>query len=210
MYKIKEIFRSIQGEGYNTGRESVFIRFSGCNFWNGRSEDRLRAKCNFCDTDFIGVDGKNGGNYNLNDLIEVVERVWKLSFSLKKKNVILTGGEPLLQVDKKLVDNLKKKKFTVALETNGSIKTRLDFDWICVSPKDPDNWNQKKGDELKVIFPQDKFNLKEIINLDFKYFFLQPKDNSLQKLNLNKTIDYCKLNRKWIPSFQFHKAFGIQ
>ena len=210
MYKVKEIFRSIQGEGFNTGKESVFIRFSGCNFWNGRVEDRFEAKCNFCDTDFVGVNGKNGGNYSLKELIEVVERVWDLSFSLKKKNVILTGGEPLLQVDKKLLDFLKKKNFTVAVETNGSIKTDLDFDWICVSPKDPDHWNQKKGHELKIIYPQDKFNLKEIVNLDFKYFFLQPKDDSLMKLNLNKTIDYCNLNRKWIPSFQFHKAIGIQ
>ncbi len=109
-----------------------------------------------------------------------------------------------------MLDFLKKNNFTVAVETNGSIKTDLDFDWICVSPKDPDHWNQKKGDELKIIYPQDKFNLKEIINLDFKYFFLQPKDDSLMKLNLNKTIDYCRLNKKWTPSFQFHKAIGIQ
>ena len=132
-------------------------------------------------------------------------------FFTKKKNVILTGGEPLLQVDKKLLDFLKKKNFTVAVETNGSIKTDLDFDWICVQPKRSKCTGiKKKGHELKIIYPQDKFNLKEIVNLDFKYFFLQPKDDSLMKLNLNKTIDYCNLNKKWIPSFQFHKAIGIQ
>ena len=125
MYKVKEIFRSIQGEGFNTGKESVFIRFSGCNFWNGRVEDRLEAKCNFCDTDFVGVNGKNGGNYNLKELIEVVERVWDLSFSLKKKNVILTGGEPLLQVDKKLVDFLKKRILQLLLKQMDQLKQTL-------------------------------------------------------------------------------------
>tara|TARA_B100000900_G_scaffold415079_1_gene443708 strand:- start:1981 stop:2613 length:633 start_codon:yes stop_codon:yes gene_type:complete len=210
MYQIKEIFKSIQGEGYNTGVESVFIRFTGCNFWNGKFEDRSKAICNFCDTDFIGTDGCNGGKYNLENLVQTVERVWNSSFSIGKKNIILTGGEPLLQVDDNLVKILKKKKYKVSIETNGSLETRIDFDWICVSPKDQKHWHQKTGDELKIIFPQTEFNLKELLKLDFKYFFLQPKDDKLRKLNLNKTIDYCKLNREWIPSLQLHKSFGIK
>ena len=210
MYNVKEIFRSIQGEGHKTGKESVFIRFTGCNLWNGKVENRLKAVCDFCDTDFIGIDGENGGKYNLYDLVEKVEKVWESSFTLKNKYVILTGGEPLLQVDHALVNLLKKKKYTVALETNGSIATDINFDWICVSPKDPNYWKQKKGDELKIIFPQYKFNLKELLKLDFKYFFLQPKYDKFNKLNLNKTIDYCKLNSQWMLSLQLHKSFGMK
>ena len=210
MYKVKEIFRSIQGEGYKTGKESVFIRFTGCNLWNGKVENRLKAVCDFCDTDFVGEDGENGGRYSLEDLVEKVEGVWKSSFTLKSKYVVLTGGEPLLQVDQALVNLLKKKKYTVALETNGSIPTDINFDWVCVSPKDPNYWEQKKGDELKIIFPQDKFNLKELLKLDFKYFFLQPKYDRFNKLNLEKTIDYCKLNTRWMLSLQLHKLFGMK
>ncbi len=210
MYNVKEIFRSIQGEGYKTGKESVFIRFAGCNLWNGKVQERLKAVCDFCDTDFVGVDGENGGKYSLYDLVEKVEKVWESAFTLKNKYVVLTGGEPLLQVDQALVNLLKKKKYTVALETNGSIATDINFDWICVSPKDPNYWKQKKGDELKIIFPQDKFNLKELLKLDFKYFFLQPKYDKFNKLNLNKTIDYCKLNTQWMLSLQLHKSFGVK
>ncbi len=210
MYKIKEIFRSIQGEGYNTGKQSVFVRFSGCNLWNGKLEDRYKAICNFCDTDFIGTNGINGGIYSAQDLVKTVERIWKSSFSLEEKFIILTGGEPLLQVDQKLVNLFKQKNFQVALETNGSIETNISFDWVCVSPKHPDNWLLKSGDELKVIYPQDRFNLKKLVRLDFKYFFLQPKYDKLLKVNFNKTIEYCKINRKWLPSIQLHKAIGIQ
>ena len=209
MYKIKEIFRSIQGEGYNIGKETVFVRFSGCNFWNGNINDRTNAICDFCDTDFKGVDGKNGGVYNLKELIEKIGTVWESTFTLQKKLVILTGGEPLLQVDENLVNSLKEKKFLVAVETNGSIESKIKFDWTCVSPKDPKRWFLRRGDELKIVYPQNKFNLHELISLDFKYFFLQPKYNNLKKLNVNKTIDYCKLNKPWFPSFQLHKTIGV-
>ena len=210
MYKIKEIFRSIQGEGFNTGRESVFVRFSGCNLWNGKVKDRHKAICNFCDTDFVGTNGKNGGVYNLKDLVNTIDRVWRSHFSLKQKFIVLTGGEPLLQVDKKLVKISQKNNFHVALETNGSIQTNIVFDWVCVSPKSPNHWNLKKGDELKVIYPQDKFDLKKLVRLDFKYFFLQPKYDRFLKINLNKTIAYCRLNKRWSPSFQVHKIIGVQ
>ncbi len=209
MYKVKEIFRSIQGEGYNTGRESVFLRFSGCNYWNGNPKDRKNSKCSFCDTDFIGVNGKNGGIYNLRELIKKVENVWESSFTVQKKFIILTGGEPLLQVDQDLVNMLKEKNFFVAIETNGSINSKINFDWTCVSPKDPKSWLLKKGDELKIIYPQNIFNLKELLYLDFKHFFLQPKYDSFSRLNFNKTIEYCKLHRQWFPSFQLHKTMGI-
>ncbi len=210
MYKIKEIFRSIQGEGYNTGKESVFIRFSGCNLWNGRKTDREKAICNFCDTDFVGINGKNGGIYKINDLIETVDRIWESSFTLQKKNVILTGGEPLLQVDEKLVKYLKRRKYKVAVETNGTISSKIDFDWVCVSPKNQNNWLMKEGDELKVIYPQNNFNLCNLLKLNFKHFFLQPKDDKFSQINLKKTIQYCMLNKKWLPSIQLHKVIGVE
>jgi len=210
MYKVKEIFRSIQGEGFNTGRESVFVRFTGCNLWNGIKHDRKDAICDFCDTDFVGTNGKNGGTFSAEQLVNEVDRVWKLSFSLKQKNVILTGGEPLLQVDQKLVEILKAKNFHISLETNGTIKPNLNFDWVCVSPKDPKNWVLKNGDELKIIYPQNKFILKDLLELDFRYFFLQPKEDKFNKLNLNKTMQYCALNKRWSLSLQFHKMIGVQ
>lgn len=210
MYKVKEIFRSIQGEGFNTGRESVFVRFTGCNLWNGIKYKREKAICNFCDTDFLGTNGKNGGTYNAEQLVNEIERVWKLSFSLKQKNVILTGGEPLLQVDKKLVAILKEKKFHISVETNGTIKSHLNFDWVCVSPKDPKNWALKNGDELKIIYPQNKFILKDLLTLNFRYFFLQPKEDKFVKVNLNKTLQYCALNKNWSLSLQLHKIIGVQ
>lgn len=210
MYKVKEIFRSIQGEGFNTGRESVFVRFTGCNLWNGLENQRKNAICDFCDTDFVGTNGTNGGTYNAEELVREIERVWKLSFTLKQKNVILTGGEPLLQVDHQLVEILKAKKFHISVETNGTIKSNLNFDWVCVSPKDPKNWVLKNGDELKVIYPQNKFILTDLLKLDFKYFFLQPKEDRFIKLNLNKTLQYCALHKDWLLSLQLHKIIGVQ
>ncbi|MEE2695380.1 MAG: 7-carboxy-7-deazaguanine synthase [Pseudomonadota bacterium] len=209
MYKIKEIFRSIQGEGFYSGKDAVFIRFSGCNFWNGLQKDKKKAICNFCDTDFRGVDGNYGGNYDIKNLMITVENIWKSSFSLEKKYVVLTGGEPLLQVDEELVRCLKNRGYTVAVETNGSIRTKINFDWICVSPKNNNNWELKKGDELKIVYPQNIFDLKKLLVLDFKYFFLQPKDDEFSKLNINKTLNYCKAHKPWFPSFQIHKVIGI-
>ena len=209
MYKIKEIFKSIQGEGFFSGRQAVFIRFSGCNLWNGHHNDRQVSLCQFCDTDFIGTNGKNGGRYTQLKLIEKIENVWKSSFSIGQKFVVLTGGEPLLQVDSNLLRGLKKKNFTVALETNGTIRTDLNFDWICVSPKENSVWRLKCGDELKIIYPQPKFDLKKISKLNFKYFFLQPMDNQIMRTNIYKTLEYCKSHKPWFPSFQLHKSLGV-
>ena len=209
MYKIKEIFKSIQGEGYNSGKTSVFVRFTGCNLWNGKNKDKKNAVCNFCDTDFIGTDGKNGGIYNIEKLVDTIEKVWNSTFSLQDKFVILTGGEPLLQVDDRLVKNLQRKNFMVAVETNGTINTMINFDWICVSPKDPRNWKLKKGDELKIIYPQRIFDLNKLLRFKFKYFFLQPKYDNFTRINLTKTLNYCKRNREWFPSLQLHKIIRI-
>ena len=209
MYKVKEIFRSIQGEGFHSGKNAVFIRFSGCNLWNGIEKFRKKAICNFCDTDFVGVDGENGGEYKLDDLIKKTLDIWGRTKSHHKKFVVLTGGEPLLQVDKQLIRELKKKNFYIALETNGTIRTKLKFDWIVVSPKQNATWNLKNGDELKVVYPQNKINLKKALNLKFKYFFLQPMANEFKQLNIIKTIDYCKSHKPWFPSFQIHKSLGI-
>ena len=209
MYKVKEIFKSIQGEGFFSGKEALFLRFSGCNLWNGRKKDRSKSICNFCDTNFVGTDGKNGGKYNLEKLISVTKKVWNHSYTSEDKFIVLTGGEPLLQVDALLVKELKKENFFIAVETNGTIKTNLKFDWVTVSPKENAEWNLRKGDELKVVYPQHKFDLKKIINLDFKYFFLQPKDEEKNRTNILKTINYCKSHKPWFPSFQIHKSLGI-
>ena len=209
MYSVKEVYYTIQGEGYHTGRPAVFLRFTGCNLWNGRKKDKSKAICNFCDTDFLGTDGKNGGKYYLEKLISVIKKEWNCTYTSEKKFIVLTGGEPLLQVDDLLVKKLKKENFFIAVETNGTIKTNLKFDWVTVSPKENAEWNLRKGDELKVIYPQHKFNLKKIKNLEFKYFFLQPKGEEKNRTNILKTINYCKSHKPWFPSFQIHKSLGI-
>ena len=208
-YKIKEIFKSIQGEGYNSGKEVVFVRFTGCNLWNGKNKNKKKSICNFCDTDFIGTDGKKGGIYNLKDLVGIVKKTWSATFSKYEPFVILTGGEPLLQVDHQLIQEFKKNGFKVGIETNGTIDTKINFDWVCVSPKENAEWKLKKGDELKIIYPQYKFDLKKISKLDFKFFFLQPMHNEVSRINIKKTIEYCKLNKPWFPSFQIHKIIGV-
>ena len=210
MYKVKEIFRSIQGEGFNTGRESVFVRFTGCNLWNGIKYKREKAICNFCDTDFLGTNGKNGGTYTAEQLVNEIERVWKLSFSLKQKNVILTGGEPLLQVDKKLVAILKEKKFHISVETNGTIICPDTIDWICVSPKYGSNLIQKKGQELKCVFPQDEYSLNKFLEYDFTHFLIQPMDGPSLKENTERAIRYCQQNPQWKLSLQTHKINDIR
>ena len=209
MYRVKEIFRSIQGEGFHTGKAAVFIRFTGCNLWNGIARFRKKAVCNFCDTDFVGIDGQNGGNYKIEQLIKKTVEIWGQERLPHKRFIILTGGEPLLQVDEKLINELKKKNFYIALETNGTIKTKLKFDWVSVSPKENANWILRKGDELKVVYPQNKINLKKALNFEFKYFFLQPMSNEFKQLNITKTINYCKSHKPWFPSFQIHKSLGI-
>ncbi len=211
MLYVKEIFKSIQGEGFYTGKNAVFVRFTGCNLWNGKNRDRLNAQCSFCDTDFVGTDGINGGIFDEKSLVEKINLVWNKTFSDNKKYVILTGGEPMLQVTHSLVESLKKIGFFVALETNGTFKTsNIPFDWVCVSPKNMTGWQQKEGDEVKVIFPQHNLNLDIIKKMKFRYFFLQPMDGSKKQVNTWNTINYCKSHKPWFPSFQIHKTLNIR
>ena len=210
MFNVKEIFSSIQGEGFYTGRPAVFLRFTGCNLWNGKLKDKQNAICNFCDTNFVGTDGQNGGTFTLNQIIEKVEHIWNRKYKTFQKFVVLTGGEPMLQTNFSLVQSLKQKGFFVALETNGTIEIDINFDWVCVSPKNLNLWKVKKGDELKIIYPQSKFNLNYLKKLNFKYFFLQPlDDNKKKQVNIMKTIDYCRSHKPWFPSFQIHKTLNV-
>ena len=207
MFFIKEIFKSIQGEGFFSGKSAVFVRFTGCNLWNGLVKDRENALCQFCDTDFVGINGINGGKYSLDVLVKKICSLW--TAKSKDKFIVLTGGEPMLQVNKKLVESLKKRGYFVSLETNGTIQFDIDFDWVCVSPKQRTKWKVISGDELKVIFPQQAFDLNMLKKLNFKYFFLQPMDNNKKQINIWNTINYCKSHKPWFPSFQLHKSLNI-
>ena len=210
MYRVKEIYFTFQGEGAHSGRPSVFCRFSGCNLWSGREKDRKTAKCNFCDTDFVGTNGKNGGNFeNVKDLGQRIISLWKRKNNKNRPYVIFTGGEPLLQLDKKLINFLKSSNFEIGIETNGTIDLPCKVDWVCVSPKHKNNFVLKKGDELKLIFPQKKIDPKTLEKLKFKYFFLQPKDGPNIKENIKKTYAYCNKNKKWNVSLQLHKIVGM-
>ena len=209
MFFIKEIFKSIQGEGFFSGKSAVFVRFTGCNLWNGLVKDRENALCQFCDTDFLGTNGQNGGYYSLNDLLNKIDKIWNQKKLTNNKFIVLTGGEPMLQVNKKLVESLKKRGYFVSVETNGTIQFDIDFDWVCVSTKQRTKWKVISGDELKVIFPQQAFDLNMLKKLNFKYFFLQPMDNNKKQINIWNTINYCKSHKPWFPSFQLHKSLNI-
>ena len=209
MFFIKEIFKSIQGEGFFSGKSAVFVRFTGCNLWNGLEKDRENAQCKFCDTDFLGINGINGGAYSLNNLLDKIDKIWSQKTKINTKFIVLTGGEPMLQVNKKLVESLKNRGYFVSLETNGTIRFNTDFDWVCVSPKQRTKWEVTSGDELKVVFPQQAFDLNVLKKLKFKYFFLQPMDNNKKQINIWNTINYCKSHKPWFPSFQLHKSLNI-
>ena len=206
-YNVKEIFYSIQGEGFHSGRPSIFCRFSGCNLWNGLERDREIAKCNFCDTDFVGTNGVGGNKFlNEDDLAKEIISYWPNS---SEPFVILTGGEPMLQVDKKLIHALKSYKCHLAIETNGTIKVPNEIDWICVSPKAGNSLVQVYGDELKLVYPQINGDPKQFENLDFKHFLLQPMDGKNQEENIQKTITFCREHPLWRLSLQTHKFLGI-
>lgn len=206
-YAVKEIFYTLQGEGAHTGRPAVFLRFSGCNLWSGREEDRYKAICQFCDTDFWGTDGQNGGKYNAEELANKIEELWPEN--AKYKYVVCTGGEPILQLDETLVEAFHKKGFEIAVETNGTLEIPKGVDWICVSPKANTDILVTKGNEIKIVFPQKGINPKDFENLDFSHFYLQPMDSEEQEENTLKTIIYCKENPKWRISVQTHKVLGI-
>ncbi len=208
-YSVKEIFYTLQGEGRNTGRAAVFCRFSGCNLWSGRMEDRADAVCKFCDTDFVGVDGDGGGKFNSADsLASAIDNMWPATHQ-GERFVVCTGGEPLLQLDRGLIIALHAKNFTIAVETNGTLPVPDGVDWVCVSPKAGTKIVVAKGNELKVVYPQ-ATDPRVYDHLDFKHFFIQPMDGPVQAQNLSASVDFCLANPKWRLSLQTHKILGVR
>jgi 7-carboxy-7-deazaguanine synthase (Cx14CxxC type) len=208
-YAVKEIFKTLQGEGAQAGRASVFCRFSGCNLWSGREEDRATAACRFCDTDFVGMDGTLGGRYvSAEDLAATIERTW--DGPRPHRFVVLTGGEPLLQVDGALLDALHERGFEIAVETNGTMELPGEIDWVCVSPKTPEALKVRKGHELKLVYPQADLLPEAFVNLDFQRFSLQPMDGADVTENTARAIAYCLAHPQWQLSTQTHKHLGIR
>jgi len=210
-YYVKSIFLSIQGEGFRSGALAVFCRFSGCNLWSGMEKDRFAATCNFCDTDFVGYDGLGGGKYSTPPaLVDTICGAWKPMHGCQdEKFVIFTGGEPLLQLDDRLISAVKKRGFKVALETNGTILAPDGVDWLCVSPKYKAQFIQRWGDELKIVYPQGSLNPADYEDLDFSHFFLQPKYGLQLDINTEQTLQYCGRHPRWKVSLQTHKLFAI-
>jgi 7-carboxy-7-deazaguanine synthase len=212
-YAIKEIFYTLQGEGAQAGRAAVFCRFAGCNLWSGREEDRATAVCNFCDTEFVGVDGPGGGKFeSAQALAAAVAEKWPTNTSAGKRFVVCTGGEPLLQIDTSLIDALHAYDFEIAVETNGTIAARAGLDWVCVSPKAATELVQTSGDELKLVFPQSQPEAqpKKFEGLRFKHFFLQPMDGLRREENTELALRYCLDHPQWRLSLQTHKILGIR
>lgn len=207
-YRIKEIFFTQQGEGKNTGKNFVFVRFSGCNLWSGKEKNRATAICSFCDTDFYGTDGINGGKYQSEELIKKIKSLWISTES--QIRVVLTGGEPLLQVDKNLIDALKKEDIYIAVETNGTLEAPAGIDWICVSPKANTEIKLRKGSEVKVVYPQKNLNPEDFNVMDFKNFYIQPMDTRTYEDNISKAVKFCMNNPNWKLSLQTHKILGIR
>lgn len=209
-YSVKELFYSLQGEGANTGRAAVFVRFSGCNLWSGREEDRAAADCNFCDTDFVGTDGDGGAKFLGAELLaDAVENLWT-DDDEGQRFVILTGGEPGLQVDQDLVDALRKRRFEIAVETNGTIELPQGIHWITVSPKGHSELKVTEGDELKLVYPQAGVDPNQFADLPFDHLYLQPKDDGDQTQNTMLALDYCRQHPKWRLSLQTHKLLNIR
>ncbi|HSF33195.1 MAG TPA: 7-carboxy-7-deazaguanine synthase [Candidatus Tectomicrobia bacterium] len=210
-YAVKEIFYSLQGEGANTGRPAVFCRFSGCNLWSGREEDRDTALCRFCDTDFIGTASPGGGRFSsASTLARAVAATWPSRASTRARPlVICTGGEPLLQLDEPLVAALHGYGFEVAIETNGTRFPPPGIDWVCVSPKARADLVLRSGDELKLIFPQAGAEPEHFERLDFRHFFLQPLDDPARAWNTQLAVRYCLEHPQWRLSLQTHKILGI-
>ena len=210
-YAVKEIFYTLQGEGAQAGRAAVFCRFAGCNLWSGREQDRGQAVCQFCDTDFVGVDGPDGGRFeSAEELADRIEATWQGGGSAAKKFVVCTGGEPLLQLDRALLDELRERGFEVAVETNGTVAAPAGIDWVCVSPKAGAGLVQTTGDELKLVFPQTGAPPEDYAHLAFRHFFLQPMDGPLRQANTEQAIRYCLEHPEWRLSVQTHKFVGIR
>ena len=208
-YTVKEIFYTLQGEGANAGTAAVFLRFSGCNLWTGREEDRDRAVCRFCDTDFVGT-GPDGGRFSTpEELARRVDDSWR-GGDEERKLVVCTGGEPLLQLDEELITELHRCGFSVAVETNGTQDVPQSVDWVCVSPKAGAPLVQTSGDEIKLVFPQVGAMPERFEGMAFRHFFIQPMDGPEVELNTKLAVDYCMQHPQWRLSLQTHKLLGIR
>jgi 7-carboxy-7-deazaguanine synthase len=211
-YAVKEVFYTLQGEGANAGRPAVFLRFAGCNLWSGRAPDRGKGMggCSvWCDTDFVGTDGPGGGRFpDAIALADAVARTWGIG-TTDRRFVVCTGGEPLLQLDASLIALLHQLGFEIAVETNGTIQPPPGIDWVCVSPKSGSRLVLKRGNELKLVFPQEGINPAEFEHLEFEHFYLQPKDDPLRAHNTQAAIDYCLSHPKWRLGLQTHKMVGL-
>ncbi|MEM0984811.1 MAG: 7-carboxy-7-deazaguanine synthase [Pseudomonadota bacterium] len=214
VYTVKEAYVTLQGEGAQTGRAAVFLRFAGCNLWTGLERDRADAVCTFCDTDFIGINGENGGKFkNPESLADHVYALWReLSPSMDvSPYVVCTGGEPLLQLDRPMITALKAQGFEIGVETNGTIEAPVGLDWICVSPKAGATLKQASGHELKLVYPQNHPDAQpeRFAHLDFLHFFLQPMDGPDQDDNIAHAAAYCMKHPQWRLSLQTHKLIGL-
>jgi len=207
-YSVKELFKTLQGEGAQAGRAAVFCRFAGCNLWTGREEDRAEAVCRFCDTDFVGTDGDGGGKFaDAESLAEAIARTWNGPEG--RRYVVFTGGEPLLQLDADLIVAVHAKGFEIAVETNGTLRPPPGIDWICVSPKAGAQFELKAGNELKLVFPQDGIDPKGLESLKFDHFWVQPMDGPARTANTEAAVSFCLANPIWRLSLQTHKVIGI-
>ena len=211
-YAVKEIFLTLQGEGMQAGRRAVFLRFAGCNLWSGRERDREQAQCRFCDTDFVGTDGANGGRYEAADLVRRVSELWGETAGEtggERPLVVVTGGEPMLQLDAALVEALHSAGFEIAAETNGTLPAAAGLDWICVSPKAGTEVVQRSGDELKLVWPQEGIDPEALLGWDFRHFILQPLDGPDREDSLSAAIAYVMADPRWRLGLQAHKLIGM-
>lgn len=207
-YAVKEIFYTLQGEGARAGRPAVFVRFAGCNLWSGRESDRASAVCQFCDTEFVGVDGDGGGKFeSAEQLGRAASQLWPGGGA---PYVVCTGGEPLLQLDEALIDALHAERFEIAVETNGTMAAPAGVDWICVSPKAGADLVQRSGDELKLVFPQEGAPPESYEQLAFRHFLLQPMDNANRVSNTEAAVAHCMRHPLWRLSLQTHKLLGLR
>lgn len=206
-YAVKEIFLTLQGEGMQSGRRAVFIRFAGCNLWSGREEGRLEAICRFCDTDFVGTDGTFGGRYEAEALADQAAALWQEG---AEPYAVLTGGEPLLQVDEALLRALKARGFTIAVESNGTMAAPPGIDWLCISPKAGSLVVQRSGEEVKVVWPQPELDMDAIARWDFAHRLIQPMDGPNLAANERAAADFVLSNPAWRLSLQMHKQLGLR
>jgi len=211
-YAVKEIFYSLQGEGAHAGRPAIFCRFTGCNLWSGHEKHRADAVCQFCDTDFVGTDGDGGGSFkNAEDLAKAVVSYWPDSITdVIHPYVICTGGEPLLQLDKDLIEAFHNEGAEVAIETNGTLPVPEGVDWVCVSPKSGSTVVVEEGDEIKLVYPQEGHQPSDFVHLNFEHFFLQPMFDEDENEHVKETIKYCLTHPRWSLSLQSHKLLGLQ